>query len=309
MTTQAKIEQLQLLIQSSLTFLVNRDYWLLEVPYYTNVGDTLIWQGELDFLRKLPYRCKGMRSYDTTIPSDIDANDIILLQGGGNLGDLWDLPQTYRLNVIKKYPNNKIVIFPQTVYWQDKEKMHACAAIIAQAKNLTICARDQQSYEILKANFSNNILLVPDMAFCIDTSRWEKPVVTKEILLLNRNDKESKQYLELDILASHKEVTVTDWLSFTDECWQKKWFRRTQKYVPALYNWYAKTIFRPYMLNSGIQLIGSHKKVYSTRLHAAILSILLDKAADLTWFDNSYGKNSNFYDTWLRDVDGITFIR
>ena len=110
MTGLEKKYQLQTLIENTLTPLINHDYWLLEVPYYTNLGDTLIWQGELDFLRKLPYKCKGMYSYETPIPDGIGINDIILLQGGGNFGDLWTNPHEYRMRVIEKYPNNKIII-------------------------------------------------------------------------------------------------------------------------------------------------------------------------------------------------------
>ena len=39
-------------IESSLLALIDSDYHLLEVPYYANVGDMLIWQGELDFFER-----------------------------------------------------------------------------------------------------------------------------------------------------------------------------------------------------------------------------------------------------------------
>ena len=309
MESNAKIEFLQGLIEKTLSPIINHDYWLLEVPYYSNVGDTLIWQGELDFLRELPYMCKGMSSYYTDIPNNIGEDDIILMQGGGNFGDLYYDPQNYRMQIVEKYPNNKIIFLPQTVWFEHEENMKECAETLSKHKKLTICARDKVSYEILKKNFTNEILLVPDMAFCIDMNRWKKPNATKEALLLKRDDKELKAYLEITKLVEQGDVTICDWLPFTEECWQKTGLRRTKKYMPFMYDWYAQNIFRPYMINSGVQLIGSHKKIYSTRLHAAILSILLDKAEDLTWFDNSYGKNSSFYETWLSDVDGIRFIK
>ena len=309
MNATTKIQQLQGVIKEAITPWINNDYWLLEVPYYPNVGDTLIWQGELDFLNKLSYKRKGMSSYHTDIPQNIKKDEVILLQGGGNFGDIWPLPQDYRMRIVQQYPDNKIIFFPQTVWFEHEENMKACAEVLSKHKNLTICARDKVSYDILKQNFQNETLLVPDMAFCMDMDKWRKPAVTKETLLLKRDDKELKEYNELNKLIQQGNITVCDWLPFTEDCWQKTWFRRTRKYIPAMYDWYAHNIFRPYMVNSGIQLIGSHKKIYSTRLHAAILSILLDKAEDLTWYDNSYGKNSSFYDTWLSDVDGITFIK
>ena len=39
-------------------------------------------------------------------------------------------------------------------------------------------------------------------------------------------------------------------------------------------------------------------------LHGCILSILLGKK--ITLIDNSYGKNGNFYNTWLSDLDNVT---
>lgn len=304
-----KIEQLRTIITNSISPLITSNYWLLNVPYHANVGDTLIWQGELDFLKSVLYTCKGMCSYNSPVPTNIKESDLILIHGGGNFGDLWELPQEWQMNVVEKYPNNKIIFLPQTVWFEHEENMKECAETLSTHKKLTICARDKVSYEILKKNFTNEILLVPDMAFCIDMNRWKKPNVTKVALLLKREDKELKEYAELTKLVEQGNVTICDWLPFTEECWQKTWFRRTKKYVPFMYDWYARNIFRPYLINSGVQLIGSHKKIYSTRLHAAILSVLLDKAEDLTWFDNSYGKNSSFYETWLSDVDRIKFIK
>lgn len=309
MTAQEKIIQLRFLIKKELTPLINHDYWLLEVPFYPNVGDCLIWQGELDFLRTLPYKRKGMSSYESPIPNKISKDDLILLQGGGNFGDLWLLPQQYRLDVIKKYPDNRIIILPQSVWFENNDNLKKCAEFLSSFPNVIICARDKYSYNLLTENLKNKILLVPDMAFCINTRRWEIPLKRNKSLLLKREDREQKQYQEIEKLVENKEITVCDWLTFSENSWQKNWLRRTKKYLPVINPWYAEHFYLPYMVNSGVQLIGSHDKIYSTRLHAAILSILLGKAEDLTWFDNSYGKNSSFYETWLSDLEGIKFIK
>ena len=108
MTTQAKIRKLQENIESQLSHLITRDYWLLNVPYHPNVGDTLIWQGELDFLKNFSYKCKGMRSFYSPIPNNIKEKDLILIHGGGNFGDLWELPQEWQMSVVEQYPHNKI---------------------------------------------------------------------------------------------------------------------------------------------------------------------------------------------------------
>ena len=57
------------------------------------------------------------------------------------------------------------------------------------------------------------------------------------------------------------------------------------------------------MLSRGVQFISTYRTVYTTRLHGLVLSALLDKQ---TFFlDNSYGKVSALYSTWLQDTDNI----
>ena len=308
MTPSIKIQELKSLIKTVLAPLIDNDYWLLEVPYYTNIGDSLIWQGEMDFLRQFGYRCKGMCSSGTFHFPPINPNEIILFQGGGNFGDLWSVPHDFKMKVMAEYPNNRFVFFPQTVYFQHKENLLSCAEFMSNYDAI-ICARDNSSFAILKKYFKNEIILVPDMAFFMDMSSWEIPQNSGEDLFLLRGDVELKQYEEFKNIASQHNILVSDWRFPREFNWQLKGHTQMRRHFPFLYDWYARTVFRPFMVKSGIQFIASHNKIYSTRLHAAILTILLGKASDLTWFDNSYGKNSSLYETWLCDVEDICFIK
>ena len=191
MKINEKVAQLKEIIDSNLRDLIDDDYLLLDLPYYQNIGDTLIWAGELEFLQTFRYRClnKGFRYTNTSHVTD---STLILMQGGGNFGDLWRQHQEYRLSVIEKYARNKILIFPVTVGYESMETMKYDAAHMARHPNLTICVRDVVSYQLLKSNFKNNILLVPDMAFYIPAeklNRFRLPEIDK-ILLLKRTDKE-----------------------------------------------------------------------------------------------------------------------
>lgn len=58
------------------------------------------------------------------------------------------------------------------------------------------------------------------------------------------------------------------------------------------------------MIKEGVEFISPYKEIETTRLHGCILSILLDK--NIILCDNSYGKNRNFYDTWLNDIDTLS---
>ena len=307
MDTESKIQVLRAAIDTALAPLITNDYWLLEVPYYPNIGDTLIWQGEVDFLRQFNVQCKGMYSYNTPIDYPVEPSDIILLQGGGNFGDVWELPQNFRQQVIERFPDNKIILFPQTVYFQEEANISRCAELYNAHPNVTICARDKASYALLQKYFTNPICLVPDMAFYIDMSRWQPSPITKDKLLLKRTDVEYKSNPILQQLEQEPGMDVSDWVTYERSNIRKRTLRRIKKVLPFLYDWYAQKRFLPYQIALGVQQLSRYDRIYSTRLHAAILSILLRKTDKLTFFDNSYGKNKQFYATWLSDLDGLTF--
>ncbi len=113
------IQLLRNIIYEKLDCLITNDYCLLDFPNHHNIGDHLIWQGELDFLKRLPYKCTYTSSFSFFDAKRIKENDIILLHGGGNFGDLYRPLQIFRLDVIDKFPNNRVIFFPQTVFYAD----------------------------------------------------------------------------------------------------------------------------------------------------------------------------------------------
>lgn len=313
MKSQEKIQQLKKCIQESLTHLIDSDYVLLDVPYYTNIGDTLIWEGTKQFLKGIPHKCLGTASVETYKYRPLPADAIILMQGGGNFGDLWRRHQDLRLEVVKAYPNNRIIILPQTVFYKDKLVFEADAKILNSHKNLYICARDTCSLEYLQKSLTCNLLLTPDMAFCIADKLLRKYSKEKggKVLFLKRKDPEFCEYdFDSYITEGCAQVDTCDWptmersyktLRIFDKLLRRK---ERLKRIPDIY---ADWIFRPFQVRKGVEFISQYKKVYTTRLHVAILSLLLDK--EIVFFDNSYGKNSSFYDTWLAGVDNIKFIK
>ena len=208
-------EKLSNTIETALCEVIkNKKCILLDVPYYNNIGDTLILQGTLDFLSKNNIKCIRQSSIETFDFPLIDSNITILLQGGGNFGDIWERHQIFRSKVISKYPSNQIVILPQTVYFNNHKKMIADAAILAKHSNLTICGRDDNSYQILIKYYSaNSILLLPDMAFCIKNSTINKIKQNRVVgtLLLKRKDCELSENIDLYQYIGNNTFEEKDW--------------------------------------------------------------------------------------------------
>lgn len=313
MTNIEKIRELQANIFSQLSPLVDRDYWLLEVPYYTNIGDILIWQGTLDFLKTLPYKCKGMYSLQSFRNRTIPENDLILFQGGGNFGDLWNWSHDFRLQVIERCLRNKFIVLPQTVYFEDAANIKRSVDIFSRHPESIICARDKDSYAFLKKHFNNQILLVPDMAFCINMKKWNNLLdfsnKQKKDLLLKRTDKELNNVRLYESLENRNDLDISDWPTMEKDDYCTKWLYRVQSHPRFLHNiqdWYAYHIYRKHLIKVGIKFLDNYNSIYTTRLHGMILSVLLGKRTYV--IDNSYGKNSSYYNTWLKDCDNVSIF-
>lgn len=314
MTSKDKIKQLRDIIDTKLRSLITSDYIYIDLPYHGNIGDTLIWQGTTNYLKRLPYKCLYTASCLTYFPHELSKNTIILLHGGGNFGDLYRLHSDFRRKIISSFPNNKIIILPQTVYYEDKALLSQDARFYSQHKNVTICAREQYSYDLLKAHFSNDILLVPDMAFFVEIPQKELGKQTNRILYLKRTDKELVNETMPAFIP--KEAETHDWPTYEQTFLINKFYGFMQSVLRIfcpnklhlrINDYYYKHFYKPFYVNTGIKFLSSYSIIYTTRLHVMILGILMHKKLYL--INNSSGKVMNYYNTWLRDLENINTMK
>lgn len=305
-----KIESLKEIIEKELNWIKNRECIYLGLPYYTNIGDALIWEGTMNFLNKMHCRCLYYSSKETYREKKLKSSTIIFLQGGGNFGDLYREEQNLRLKVIQTYKDNPIVILPQSVWYTDAQLLNEDSEIMSLHPNLTICARDRKSYDFLKLNFSKNkIKLLPDMAFFLKEKKLKDyRTLFKEnnIVYFNRADNELKTP---PILRKNEKYVEADWPTFNNNPLTNKVLYRLflmakkhEALMPLVDLW-ADKIFRPNMVNIGIRFMAPFSQVITTRLHALILGFLLHK--NINYIDNITGKISSFVDTWLEDQETV----
>ena len=320
------ISALQEIVYRSLDPIIQEDYSLLDVPNHYNIGDQLICEGELTYLQRLPVKRQYMANLTYCDFKRIPSDGLILLHGGGNFGDIWRWHQNFKTEVISAFPKSKIIIFPQTVYYKDNNLLRRDAGLFNQHPDLTICARDTKSFEILKSHFTkNNILLVPDMAFCLNLGKYIKNEETNKVLILERQDKELNQSFDLnglkDNIRTRKKIEVRDWppmernmgtkmsnaMSKADDIISTMLVKKPgfKNIINHSYGFKRRDLSKWYMLQ-GINFINNYDEIYTTRLHGYILSVLLDKKVNL--IDNSYGKNSTFYNTWMKEFENSSLI-
>lgn len=311
-----KIRQLKETCKINLLPLINKQCVLADAPYYDNIGDVLIWQGIADFLAENNRQCIHTSSMWTFDFPNLPQDTTILLTGGGNFGDLWRGFQEFRLKAIQFYPDNPIVMLPQSIWYEDINLLMSDALIMSRHKNLTLCARDRYTFDLFSRYFNaNNILMVPDMAFCIAENRldkYRKRSNPSKRLYFKRTDKE----LQADtVLNLNKNIDIRDWPSMEHKMTRFEIFRYIRgirKRLPSQWlkyitgntaDYLADRYVRQSLVKMGCRFLAPYSHVTTTRLHAFILSVLLHKPVD--FIDNTTGKLSAFAETWLNDIETV----
>lgn len=313
MTNLEKISELKSIIDNSILPLITNDYVLWGLPYYINPGDTFIWEGVLDMLKSTRFKCIGTYGIGELQRTYLNEDIVILVMGGGFFGDLWREAWEEILSELAWHKSNPIIILPQSIFYQDSNKLNTDVKIINSLKNITICARDSSSYEIANKYFSCNTLLVPDMAFHMNLSKIKKIAKnnSKNSILLQRQDKE-KSCNNLNI---KNDWHICDWpgmskpssifmhvINVTSRLLDKirlKTFIKARRYL--MYKFHRNVV-----IWEAVSLLSPYRNVYTTRLHAMILAYILEK--NIYVIDNNYKKISGCYNTWLKGTGNVKYI-
>lgn len=129
--------------------------------------------------------------YSGLIKHFVRPQDLIVIDGGGNLGTLWENEDDKIADIIYRFKENKIFVFPQTCYYgkDSSARLKRNSEIYAGASGLTLTFRDKASYDFAKINFPTvNCKYVPDIVLSIKNAVGQK--MRKGVLLCFRKDLE-----------------------------------------------------------------------------------------------------------------------
>lgn len=283
----------------------------IDYPVHGNVGDILIMKGTEQFFKD--NNIEVLKRYSVlnykenlNIPSDC----IIVCHGGGNFGDLYFVHQNIRKKIVASYPQNRVVILPQTIHYNDKNELTKDAEIFNKHKDLHFFVRDKKSYELASEYFNNNkIYLSPDMAHQLWKLEVPTVSVRSEELNFIRTDIEKNKKVE-DVYKNKKSMDWKDLYSKLDYILIKlivllsKLDRKLGGTIPVYKFW---EVYTNYIVNKSVRLFSSYSHINTSRLHGHILSCLISKSNIL--IDNSYGKNSSYYNAWTSDVKNSKIIK
>ncbi len=199
----------------------------LSTPQHGNMGDHAIVYATSKYLKdKFPdyeivevYRI-DIYKYAKAIKKSMEKDDFIVLIGGGNMGNLWIEEERDRRFIIKVFHDTKIISMPQTISFTNnsngEKECLKTKKIYNAHKNLTVIAREEKSYLIMKELLKNNkVLLNPDMVLYLNDMFKPKFNNRKGIMTCIRSDKESvlgdkKKELIKKLKNKYNEVFVYD---------------------------------------------------------------------------------------------------
>lgn len=174
---------------------------LIDTPTHGNLGDHAIVLAEKKFIKNV----LGSQHYEFTqadyligrkeLVESVCRKDTLLIHGGGFMGTLWFDEEDVLLSILKDFRENKIFIFPQTVFFEqtalgvlEKKRLQN---VIKECSNIKIFLRDRTSYRIMIEEMGlpkQQCFLVPDIVTYLKTETGKRQ--REKILFCMRRDKE-----------------------------------------------------------------------------------------------------------------------
>lgn len=263
-------------------------------PSYSNLGDVAIFVKSIDYLQgKLGLPIKAILyslqcvKKENILSIPVCDDDIIVIQGGGNMGTLYACEELLRQDIVKWFPKNKIISMPQSIYFNEHNKnyiLQRARKIYSRHKKFVIFSRDISSLEFARSNFMCRNLLCPDMVLSTMPNRKKEFNKNCKVLLCFRKDKESN--IDIDFQKKLERSLLDCGYTFeywdTDDLSGKNIENKSEK------------------IDEILNFLNTFQFVITDRYHGTILSYI--SKTPCIGLDNSYGKIKNGF-MWFKNCN------
>ncbi|EMD1656839.1 polysaccharide pyruvyl transferase family protein [Pluralibacter gergoviae] len=305
------MESLKIQLDKIITFIEDKsDVIFIDYPAHHNVGDLLIYQGALELFKKHGVTVKAFRSVVDYSYEDIkkyvNPQTTILCHGGGNFGDIYPIHQVLREKVVENFPENRIIVLPQTAHFSSESSFQQTREKLKKHSNLILFARDARTLELFKA-ITAKAYLSPDMAHSLYGLYPKSVTKIPSTLYFLRLDKEVNEKQASLVLPDG--VISKDWVDFISS--KDRAFRRFINYMYDLSKNTNSRFIRDltakfwiwhceYVVKRSFKFFSKYNEIITSRMHGHILACLVDVPNKI--IDNSYGKNTGYYNEWTKPV-------
>lgn len=224
------------------------------------------------------------------IQKGVRNEDILLIPGGGWIGTLWPVSGELFLSFLETFRNNKIIIFPQTIYFDNSEygksQINRFYDAVNNCIDITVYVREAGSYRFLKErmpkeNKSVKYGLIPDMVLSLQP-KIQMPL-KEHILFVMRTDLEKVsddnliEIIKSNLQSRGYEIRYSDTRS-------KHPVKPKQREAALFEKW---------------EEFSEAKLVVTDRLHGMLFAAI--NSTPCLALDNLSGKVKGVYDEWLAD--------
>ena len=270
--------------------------------FYQNLGDMAITYAQSEFLKDI-YPDANIVMIPSTetytavkvIKKQIRDKDLITITGGGNMDDTYSSLDDARLYVVKNFPKNKIVCFPQTMSYSSTEyglkRKKMSGKVYGAHSNIILFAREKESLVKMRQTYTKTAIeCCPDIVLYLN--KMEPQIDRRYITCCFRNDSEKKMpnWLQSEILdyvaEKYPDVRFVDTVDVDiNDCMPDK-FKDT-----------LEVFWRS---------IKESRLVITDRLHCMIFCVIT--GTPCVAVDNSNHKIRGVYETWLNDITYIKLV-
>ncbi|MBQ7544813.1 MAG: polysaccharide pyruvyl transferase family protein [Synergistaceae bacterium] len=277
----------------------------LNVPRYGNRGDIAIALAERRLfnehcrdrlLIELPFDLCD--DYPHLIIPHINSRDILMTVGGGWYGSFWRNAEMTALNILRHFPNNRVIIMPQTIYYfdsaQGRKELADDRKSFARFKDLHVFVRDRKSFEMIHSTnlFPNaqSVDLVPDMACSMDFTNLA-PEKREGVLVCLRPDVEQ-------VLTNHERNTLC--VRLLREFGHVGFFSTNPVRSTVMLSEWEK------VLDETLRMIAGAELVITDRLHGMLFAAIT--GTPCVAFDNKTGKVHSVHE-WISGCEYVQVCR
>ncbi len=154
--------------------------FILSTPRHGNLGDQAIVYSQYKLFESIGYKNRIIEFNETlyavckdAIQKIVNPNDIVIIDGGGNIGTLWPKEEAVIRDIITRFKQNPVFIMPETAYFENsdlgKKVLSESIEIYSKHTNLTVFCRDEGTYKLFSKKFPKlKSYYVPDMVMFIN---------------------------------------------------------------------------------------------------------------------------------------------
>ncbi|ANK94621.1 MULTISPECIES: polysaccharide pyruvyl transferase family protein [Rhizobium] len=258
-------------------------YIIMDFPSNKDPGHHASWLGLSQVLKQVTGRmpalvCGASQNIDEIRETPADAP--IFICGWSDFGDLRAGRDDLRCRLMWKYPDRTIIQMPQRIHFANESLKEYAKRTIGRHRNFFCLTRDDQSFELARANFDCDVGAGPDTAFGIETLKPFDADPLRVLYVMKPLGEDD----DVDIAKARSIVDgpLTNWINGPASLSRLRMSSIVSSALrhglsrAAMLAQHREDVARRYV-DYGVRILSGAERIITNHLHGHILCLLLNK--------------------------------